>query len=267
MVLVPETAYSQMIVQKQEQTDPLIFQLGRLNEQLNTILNDQTISTEAKYLKYNNVLTRYLNLKSQQDFPSKKSVEEPTEVVTKTVAPVSPPPAHSPNQTPVAPRHEQIHLPPYTEFIHANQGKEYRKKGKALAEFVNENLDIFKFDDDHRLIFDGKIVPKSDVIQLINDFSRDRKKNCTPKGANQFGKLLKRANAPRSIIGSKKRYREFVDPQNEPRSPSPSPQKNRTQRHSAKRSVGTPKTSKISNQMGSGKNKKAKSNRIRISWW
>ena len=69
MVLVHETTYSGLLSQQNiqnEQTDPLIFQLMRLNEQLQSILNDRTIPADFKYQKYMSTLNRYLQLKDLQ---------------------------------------------------------------------------------------------------------------------------------------------------------------------------------------------------------
>ena len=50
-----------------EEIDPIIFQLTRLQEELQKILDDNSLPVDVKCLKYNNVLSRYLNLKEQQN--------------------------------------------------------------------------------------------------------------------------------------------------------------------------------------------------------
>ena len=309
MVLVPESTYSGLLskqsIQK-EQADPLIFQLVRLNEQLEHIQKNPHLPTDVKYKKYMATLNRYLQLKDMQkrqmeaqrfdwekfnsqmfgpqifnnnnnNFPASVTSwnrnsnigrSQNTSVIDEYMPgyseeeeimysePIQTPSSHAvPNHirtTQSEPKNipylktetkhspsvetesremsrqnlstetedspafqpgtsqQQLGLPEYASFIYQNQPKDYKEKANSLAAFVDKNPNIFKFDKDYKLIYNGEVFPQTDIRNLIKDFSKNKYKPDVAEGADIFGKLLMEAKAPKEIVGSSYRYNTFV---------------------------------------------------------
>jgi len=76
--------------------------------------------------------------------------------------------------------------------------KPYQNRAKALFQSMESFL---KFNDRGELIDDtGKVISSSRVEDLIQHAVRDRRRNMTPMGWNQFLDLLRKHNIPKSIL-------------------------------------------------------------------
>ena len=201
MVLVPENAYSSMIKHKQEETHPLVNELVRLNTQLSDILNDSTLAADVKYAKYNEVLQRYLFLKGQQFGP----LNPPTPIqstATTTTTTTSP-------KTNATSGLKELPIAKATSgFIHS-LAQSYKTAGGSLAKHLEENSEKFKIDDKQQLIYNGTPIENSNIVDLMDFFTRSRKYTEDIPGVEQFSKLLKETNAPQRAFQNKSRYRQY----------------------------------------------------------
>ena len=76
--------------------------------------------------------------------------------------------------------------------------KPYQNRAKALFQSMESFL---KFNDRGELIDEaGKVIPSSRVEDLIQHAVRDRRRNMTPLGWDQFRNLLREHNVPKSIL-------------------------------------------------------------------
>ena len=76
--------------------------------------------------------------------------------------------------------------------------KPYRNRAKALFQSMESFL---KFNDRGELIDEtGNVISSSRVEDLIQHAVRDRRRNMTPIGWNQFLNLLREHNIPKSIL-------------------------------------------------------------------
>lgn len=78
--------------------------------------------------------------------------------------------------------------------------KNLRSKAERLADLLKESGTI-AWDEQNRLIVDGKPVEGTNIIDLINDALR-RWKTFMPHGRRVFAEQLKGINAPRELVGN-----------------------------------------------------------------
>ena len=199
MVLVPESAYSTLLSAKIEETSPLIFELTRLDEQLEKVLRDPTLAPDVKYIKYEQLLRRHKQLKWQQSKP---------DLGTRAESP--PPPATvnvSTNVTasPLQQQQEQQQqLRQLDPNILRTLPATYYHAGKMLVDAIEKD-DTIQWDNNNQLMFNGQPIRGSNLLDLVHDFSKKPPNRPMAKGAKEFAQLLKQANVPLAAIGSKDR--------------------------------------------------------------
>ena len=64
-----------------------------------------------------------------------------------------------------------------------------KTRARQLVKKLKENKDLITWDDKAQLVYQGKPVPGSNVIDLVNDALRHRK-NFNPQGWRLFAKAL-----------------------------------------------------------------------------
>ena len=74
-----------------------------------------------------------------------------------------------------------------------------RSKGEALLDHL-KTVPGIKWDAKQQLIVDGKTIPDSNVVDLVNDLIRDRKTVKGPNGWSEVSQVLVRNNIPKSLI-------------------------------------------------------------------
>jgi len=201
MVLVPESAYSTLLSSKMEETSPLIFELTRLDQQLENFLRVPTLAPDVKYIKYEQLLRRHKQLKWQQNKP---------DLSTRAESP--PPPAAinvpanvvAPLQQQQQQQQQQHHVRQLDPNILSTLPATYYHAGKMLVDAIEKD-DIIQWDNNNQLIFNGQPIRGSNLLDLVHDFSKKPPNRPMAKGAKEFAQLLKQANVPLAAIGSKDR--------------------------------------------------------------
>ena len=86
--MVPQDIYSGLLAKEQQTFPPLIGQLANLDQELQKIMSDPSLSTDAKYQLYQKTFSRYQNLKNQQ-FPNAAApiLNQPVQTQTNTQIP------------------------------------------------------------------------------------------------------------------------------------------------------------------------------------
>ena len=77
-------------------------------------------------------------------------------------------------------------------------------KASAMMNYVQKNQD-FGIDETGQISYKGKSVEGSNIVDLINDFSRNHKQKPV-KGAEVFAAALRESNVPLSFIENKNRH-------------------------------------------------------------
>ena len=309
MVLVPQTSYNSMIENRNigatigqkeyEETDPMIFQLIRLNNDMSSVLNNKLLPADVKLLQFDHTFSKYLDLKKQQNLQRnivKTSIpmesravgsDEPlpiddndsndnrdqhtyikdngnnnngqrhlsvspippfstpvTDTNTSRGAPSSSSSASSsPSDTPFLPK---------TKNFGVQSKPVNREKGQKLLKFVKNNYGNFLHNENKELIVNGKPIRSSNILNLINDFSRMSKKKPL-SGSQEFAQMLISSKVPRDLIGNTTRLKTYFTPEKVIEATPKNP------RHRKRVSQS---------QSGSGIIKKKKPDTpFKISWW
>ncbi len=177
MVMVPQDAYSNLMSQQKQLYSPVVNQLSNLDQELQTILANPSLSEDAKYHQYMNVFGRYQNLKSQQ-------------MNTIHMAPIKP----------VQPEIPPVELPVTEKQLIDSLPFNVRRKGKMLLNHIKSDPDHFKWQKSGELVVDGTAVPTSNITDLVHYATRDRKTAKSPAGFKEFKKLLGESNVPQEAL-------------------------------------------------------------------
>ena len=87
-----------------------------------------------------------------------------------------------------------------------NIPKTYQRSAKALLKELKQHQDRFQIDQNtNEITIDGTKLTHSNLIDLISDMSRPRKRAIPPMYTGQFLKLLADLNVPEEMIGNKAR--------------------------------------------------------------
>ena len=143
-----------------------------LDEKMQEILNRQDITDEEKVKLYENALNLYSVFRDK--------VMAPPPPAPKTTPPTPPPPLH------------------FVDDVIASVPKALRGKAEQLTRTVLREL---AWSPKGELMIDGRAVPGTHIVDLINDAIRLRKK-FNPKGRDEFVKRLSGINVPQELIGN-----------------------------------------------------------------
>ncbi len=180
MVMVPQDAYSNLMSQQKQLYSPVVNQLSNLDQELQTILSNPSLSEDAKYHQYMNVFGRYQNLKSQQM----------NTVHTVPIKPVETEMGNIP-LTPLPIREKQL-----IESLPMN----VRRKGRILLDHIKSDPGRFKWLKSGELVADGTVVPASNITDLVHHATRNRQSAKSPVGFQEFKNLLDDTNVPKEAL-------------------------------------------------------------------
>ena len=207
MVLVPNTLFEEMQRSRDPMTlphplpyPPAVTAAVRTGQELDTLAQgpgDLTPSERNALIGQSLYRYRtYLDQTKQKpaiDLPSKTGAD----------APVADVPAAAVAEDPKG-REEMI------EQIVDSAPKALRTKAKMLIQHIQRHPQILSWDDKGRIKYRGKVVPDSNVVDLIGDAIRpvDRK-GFKPLGLEAFGRGLLEINAPRDYVRNPKYLQKF----------------------------------------------------------
>ena len=163
--------------QHQQLVSPEVKKATSLDDEVTEVLQKSNISDYDKAKLYSDVLQKYLTAKEQLH-----PVTTPTPVITDT------------------PSYKSLYS---NESIINTVPVKYKKRAENMLRFLNENEKI-KWNKNGRVVYNGEVIPGSNITDLINDQMRNRK-TFKPTGASQFSTALKLMNIPTELIGNVKR--------------------------------------------------------------
>ena len=88
--------------------------------------------------------------------------------------------------------------------------KKFQTKAKALMNYMQSDDEI-TWDNLDQLVLKGKVIPKSNVLDLLHDSLRARKTSKKPKGWRELSKHFRSKNIPQEIIGNAEWTKENDD--------------------------------------------------------
>ena len=93
-----------------------------------------------------------------------------------------------------------------------------KSRALQLVNKLKANKDVVGWNDHGQMVFEGRTIPGTNVIDLVNDTLRQRK-NFNPAGWQLFAKALGRLNVPEGIIRNEERLNMVKTYRNKPSSP------------------------------------------------
>ena len=182
--------------------------MNSLDQDMDIILRNTTLSDEAKVQRYQHVLERYLTFHDQYQQGQRPTRTTPTPAAPTTTTPAKTPPSNRLEEAAIL---ESI--PPTL-----------RRKATLLLQRVKQS-DALGWNDRGELTVDGTAVPNSNMIDLMNDALRERQ-HFQPTGRAVFARGLRAMNIPRDWVRNKIWWDETVqeDVKREPTTATNTPQ-------------------------------------------
>jgi len=181
MALVPYDAMnslnslSSINLQKQENKDPNLWAMSRLEQEMMEILNNSSLSAERKLALYQQLFHRYGTIDRQNEL---EQIEQKK---------------HQDNQTSVNTNKSLQNVLKYIP-------KAKQNKAKILIDHLEANP-VFDWSDKHELIVGGQTIKNSNLIDLISDVIKDKGTTVQgPPGMTRFMSALAKSNIPKIAI-------------------------------------------------------------------
>lgn len=189
MAIVPYKQWEEMNRWKREQRprlppDPKVVHTVSLQKDLSSVLGDEDMSEAEKSQKYGETLHKF-------KLAHKKALQE-----TKPQLPPT-----------VLQKDKNIR-----DRILESVPLSYRRKAEQILSWLGKNSKL-TWEEDGTVKLYGKPIAGSNIVDLINDALRERKKS-EPAGWQTFAQTLKESNVPRDYVGNKKRW-EYMQGQEE----------------------------------------------------
>jgi len=197
MVLVPQDFVSQHGHQR-VQTNPLVRNLSQLDLEMKRILSLEDIGDDEKIKLYNQVLQKYLEFDEQR----KERHPLPVRIIpsTKTEAMSEESKDQYPSQREMDIESEIIDSVP----------KGFKNKARLLVNKLRQNKNIVYWNDMGELLYDGKPVSGTSIVDLVRDAMGERKR-FQPQHWDLFSRGLARINTPLDWIGNDNRKRSLLE--------------------------------------------------------
>lgn len=184
MRLVPEDVFSMLQRREVQKSTPELDAVVRIDHEMERILKNKDLPLEQKMAQYTAALNEYKNFREKVGFGEKPAAEatiiQTSENTGKDTSPVS--------------------------LISAIP-KSHRGKAEKLLDHLKKSGRV-TWDKNNSLIVDGKLLPNTNLQQLVYDSVAENKKS-QPVGWREFTKTLNEIGVPESIRGNKRRRREF----------------------------------------------------------
>ena len=191
--------------------DGLSTTISYLDRDMKDILMDSGIDDYTKAHRYQQALQRYLLLADKYRHKPLGRVEismPQTSADVKTVEP-------DPNKIKATPTAGDVKT---VETERSNIKStvvqavppQFRNKAELLWKQI-ENTPGLSWDNKNQLMVGNEVIQGSNIIDLVNDLVRSRKRLEPPKGWMSLASALKRANTPREAIGNPERWKWMED--------------------------------------------------------
>jgi len=160
--------------------------MSDLDGEMLNIANNDSIPIDAKLLKYHQILRMHQAAKQETENPFKLEVQPATEKPSEEVASEIPQKSKSLHQT-----------------ILSTVPVKFHKQAKLLFDYAH-SIPGLKWSEKGEMVVDGNKVVGTNIVDLINDLSRNRTTE-PPVGVDLFIKKLSDQNVPKELILNKKR--------------------------------------------------------------
>lgn len=173
MLLIPQEAYQRF------DNEPL----NKLDKEMSLILQDTTLSDIDKWTKYNAVLQQFLHISQENRKPVQLPIteSEPIKVQEKVVLPDT-----------------------LEDVLISTVPLQFKRKAEQLYSLLKKSSDL-EWTNDGALKIKGNLIRGANLVDLVNDVLRSRKK-VNPEGWRDFALALRDLNVPQEFVGNKLRW-------------------------------------------------------------
>ena len=169
MVLVPEHV-TDNATQRKPLIPPLTAQVNYLDSEMDSLLRRHDLTQDEKANMYNQILQQYLTYYDKRmSQPVCVSFVPPKQVV------VPKPIENEDTKTPETAELVLSRLPGEIESdILESVPTTMKARARQLVKKLKDNRDLIGWNDKAQLVFEGRLIPGSNVIDLVNDVLRHR---------------------------------------------------------------------------------------------
>lgn len=173
--------------------------LSRLDKEMDKIISSK-LDDREKWSLYYQTLQRYFHFSDQNKLPLKLSIvsdvvdkikHEKVDAQTQT----------EPVEREVSSEEDVLHVYDHAYLLRLIP-KTFKQKGQFLLDCILKNPDKIKWDNKGTIIINNKIIPNSNIVDLINDILRKLKRP-KPLAWEEFAKTLIDIGVPLSCIGNR----------------------------------------------------------------
>jgi hypothetical protein len=170
--------------------------LSKLDGDMYEILH-RNMADDNKAKLYSNSLSRYLNI----DKPNIVTKFESTDAAAAAVASAATVATNT--QAPKPHATDELNLIEYE--VLESVPKKWKSQASRLLTHLNVNPDI-RWNAKGELVLKNATIPKSHIVDLVNDLLRKRASVSIPTGWRQLADALKDSNIPHDLIGNQDRW-------------------------------------------------------------
>ncbi len=217
MALVPHDMIQRLQQQQQQYPDlsPTTKVTLALDSEMKNILARSDLSEEEKIKLYNQTLSRYLAVDSQRKQPLEMKVTTSSSHLLSTNEDDSS--LNEANGSNNAKKTSGIE-----NDVLNSVPNTLRKKADRLLGHIKSNRNIIDWNKKGEIITDGKVIPGTHLVDLVNDALRKRK-NFNPSGWREFNSALAALNTPQDLVGNIDRWKYQQSGQQKLSSSTPQP--------------------------------------------
>ena len=158
--------------------NPTLREIGRIDNDMRTLLTDTKGDASTRLKKYNELLTEY---DTQTDNFNKTPLGPPMRLAEES----RPPRADNPDR--------------WVDFTIDSLPKTFKRTGELLMRHIKKSGDKLGWDAQGRVVYDGVAIPDSNIVDLINSVVRKRKGVPAPAGTEAFASALTELNTPAEL--------------------------------------------------------------------
>ena len=192
MVLIPEEVVSLLRERQEETVSPITRNLVSLKEEMGDILERQDLRPDEKAKLYGQAFQRYQNVHDQK---------QAKPISVQLVPPTVKSDCTSAMKRDVKPS-DQVSM----EIVQSLP-KTLKNRAELLLQKLKQHGEVVNWNDRGELVYNGKEVRGSNMLDLVNDILRNRRKTSTPQGWEYFARGLAHMNIPNELIQNINRRR------------------------------------------------------------
>ena len=191
MVMVPEVEFRQLQQCTEKASKDILDEVRRPNERalvknythMERMMRDPTLSDQEKVARHVESMNKFLTLKSKLggSLQNESEMENPRQMDKESDATVK----------------EAIELLPLAQ----------RDRGRQLFQRLQKRKDLISWNDKGEVTIEGKLIPGSNISDLVSDVMRTRKQ-IAPLRSN-FLDVLAKANVPDEFVRNKTALTQF----------------------------------------------------------